>query len=62
MRYQFEFIFTTVGLVENELLGDMIKRREQAEDILLAPYEANGNVQGAPLGAVDSEKAKQRKF
>lgn len=61
MKFQFEFVFTTQGLVDDEILQDLFKRSQQSEDILLAPYESNGNIQGAPLGAVETPK-KERKF
>lgn len=43
-KSQFQIKFTTTGLVGDEFLGDIQKRMESVQQILLTPYDISGNI------------------
>jgi len=47
-KTQFQVLFRATGLVDEEYLAALFKRREAAHDVLLTPYDDSGVVAGAP--------------
>lgn len=56
-KTQFQITFSTIGQVGDEFLGDMQKRIEQAQTVLLTPYDTSGELNGSYPG-----EEKKRKF
>ncbi len=56
-KTQFQIIFKTVGIVGDEALGDMQKKIELAQNVLLTPYDTSGEIAGSYPG-----EEKKRKY
>lgn len=55
-KTQFQIIFKTMGMVGDEYLGDMQKRIELAQNVLLEPYDTSGEIAGSYPGEEKKKK------
>ncbi len=60
-KTQFQIRFKTIGMIQDEMLGDLHKRIPAIQDILLAPYDNSGNIEGSYPGE-SAETTKNRKY
>lgn len=58
-KTQFQIKFTTKGLVGDEFLGDVQRRIESVNQILLTPYDMAGNLGGSYPGEEGNGKVKK---
>lgn len=59
-KSQFQIKFGTKGLVGDEFLGDIEKRMESVQQILLTPYDLSGNIAESYPG--EDKNDKKRKY
>lgn len=60
-KTQFQIKFRTVAAINDDMLGDLHKRIAPVQEILLAPYDSTGNIEGSYPGE-SAETTKARKY
>jgi hypothetical protein len=60
-KTQFQIKFRTLSLINDDMLGDLHSRIPGIQDILLAPYDTTGNIEGSYPGE-SADTTKNRKY